>query len=169
MYADGWVIGLHQSFKAWAHSEAILAERIRVEHALEAPVLTCRQHWLRFSWKHTWLAQQSAGLELDSTLGFNNRPAFRNGAAIQFHPWDFISEQPMNLAALPMVLMDSHLYDYVDLTATQRHHQMAYWLDEVRAVHGTATIIWHQRVMSNDYGWGNGYETLLSMIEERQL
>ncbi len=155
---------MHQSFDAWASAQAMADERTRVEQALDAPITTCRQHWLRFSWERTWIAQQEAGLKLDTTLGFNDRPAFRNGAALRFHPWDPELNQPMQLAALPMLLMDSHLYDYADLTPAQYHQQMAYWLDEIRAVQGTGTIIWHQRVMSKDYGWGDGYEKLLAMI-----
>ena len=164
----GWQIGLHQSFNAWCDADAMRSEKTRLEQALEAPVTICRQHWLRFSWQQTWPAQQQAGLATDTTLGFNDRPGFRNGAALRFHPWDEAKEEPMTLAALPMVLMDSHLYDYYDLDEDGRRQQITYWLDEIRAVHGAATIIWHQHAMNADYGWDAGYEYLLSQIMSRQ-
>lgn len=164
LHAKGWIIGLHQSFDAWADVNQMIVERECLEQALEIPITSCRQHWLRFSWEHTWQAQQEAGLTLDTTLGFNDRSAFRNGAALLFHPWDFVLNQPMRLQVLPMVLMDSHLYDYAELSDTQRRQQLTYWLDEIRFVGGTATIIWHQRVMSQDYGWAKGYQELLEYL-----
>jgi hypothetical protein len=163
LQAKGWIVGLHQSFDAWAEADLMRCERQRVEQALGFSVFSCRQHWLRFSWAQTWKAQALAGFVLDSTLGFNDRPGFRNGAALRFHPWCFDSGQPMCLEAVPMVLMDSHLYDYANLTEQERLQQMAYWLEEIRTVRGTASVIWHQRVMSADYGWASGYETLLSI------
>jgi hypothetical protein len=164
MSAEGWTIGLHQSFNAWADAEQMQGERQRLEEALGFPVRSCRQHWLRFSWQKTWEAQQKAGFALDSTLGFNDRPGFRTGAALQYCPWCCKSRSSQNLQVLPMVLMDSHIYDYGNLSDPERNTQIAYWLDEIYAVHGTASVIWHQRVMSNDYGWATGYETLLSTI-----
>lgn len=165
LHQEGWSIGLHQSYNAWSDAECMLKEKHYLEQAVDAPVTICRQHWLRFSWHKTWKTQQEAGLELDTTLGFNDRPGFRNGTALCFHPWDTNTKKPMKLAVLPMVLMDSHLYDYGDVDHEERYQQMNYWLDEIMAVRGTATIIWHQRVMSNDYGWGPGYEYLLSRIK----
>lgn len=158
----GWKIGLHQSFNAWNDTQAMQREKTHLEQAVEAPVTICRQHWMRFSWQQTWPTQEQAGLKTDTTLGFNDRPGFRNGAALCFHPWDETIERPLTLVALPMVLMDSHLYDYNDLEEEERQRQIEYWLDEIRKVHGMASIIWHQRVMSADYGWGSGYEYLLS-------
>ncbi|HBB35143.1 MAG TPA: hypothetical protein DDZ80_22940 [Cyanobacteria bacterium UBA8803] len=163
LHSSGWTIGLHQSCNAWADPQLMQWERQRLEGVLGASVTSCRQHWLYFSWERTWKAQQEAGFLLDSTLGFNDRPSFRTGAALQYHPWYVDSQEPMNLEVLPMVLMDSHLYYYADLTDNQRQQQMSYWLDEIRAVRGTASVIWHQRVMSEDYGWAAGYEILLSM------
>jgi hypothetical protein len=163
---DGWTIGLHQSFAAWADPNLMRQELEYLEQVLGDRITTCRQHWLRFSWVHTWRAQQAAGLELDTTLGFNNRSGFRNGAALRFHPWDFVSEKPMQLAAIPLVLMDSHLYDYADLTDTQRQQQLSYWLDEIRFVRGIATIVWHQRTMSRDYGWEKGFRQLLEYLQK---
>jgi hypothetical protein len=159
-----WAVGLHQSFDAWRDANAMTEQRRRLADALGAPVTACRQHWLRFSWAETWRAQQAAGLELDATLGFNDRPAFRNGSALPFHPWPANEPAPLRLAACPMVLMDSHLYDYAALAPAARREAAARWIGEVAAVGGQASIIWHQRVMSPDYGWDAGYADVLSAI-----
>ena len=165
----GWNIGLHQSYNAWEDPEMMRTEKARVEQALGAPVTTCRQHWLRFSWERTWKAQQEAGFEMDTTLGFNDRPAFRNGSALQFHPWDFAAHRPMNLSILPMVMMDSHLFDYSSYEEEEQRKQMKYWLEEIKKAHGTATILWHQHAMSDDYGWSRGFKDLLASIEVMRL
>ncbi len=164
LHKEGWEIGLHQSFNAWANPALMTQELERVEEALGTTITTCRQHWLRFSWLHTWQAQQDVGLRLDSTLGFNDRSAFRNGAALQFNPWDFEKRQPMTIEARPMVLMDSHLYDYREYTDDERQAELSRWFDEIRFVGGIATVIWHQRVMSRDYGWGEGFKQVLENI-----
>src|SRR5436190_22056046 len=129
----GWTIGLHQSFNAWRDPRRMRQEKQRLERCLRVPVRSCRQHWLRFSWNDTWRAQQEAGFLLDTTLGFNDRAGFRNGAALEFHPWDSVEGKPMRLSVLPMVLMDSHLYDYGDRTDSTRRNEMQYWIDEIRA------------------------------------
>ncbi len=159
---DGWTIGLHPSFDAWRDAERIAREREYLEAALGRPVTRARQHHLRFSWADTWKAQQTAGLTLDATLGFNDRPGFRSSAALQYHPW--ASGGPLAIEALPLVLMDSQLYDYQPMTDAARGEAMARWVEEVKAVRGQASVVWHQRVMHPDYGWGSGYRALLRLI-----
>ncbi|NER94649.1 MAG: hypothetical protein F6J86_12545 [Symploca sp. SIO1B1] len=165
MHARGWKIGLHQSSAAWEDAALMQQERQQVEAALEFPVTSCRQHWLYFSWEKTWQAQQAAGLRLDSTLGFNNRSGFRTGAALRYCPWNIESQSPMSLEMIPMVLMDSHLYDYGDLEDNQRRQEMRYWIEEIYQVKGTASVIWHQRVMSPDYDWYQSYQNLLDYLK----
>ena len=164
MHQRGWEIGLHQSFDAWQDHELMSAQKSKLENALGEPVQTCRQHWLRFSFADTWKSQVAAGFRQDTTLGFNDRSGFRNGAALAFHPWDEASEQAMSLEAWPMVLMDSHLFDYAD-DEGNCSREITRWLDEVYAVGGQASVLWHQRVMSPDYGWGEGYAHLLSALK----
>lgn len=159
---DGWTIGLHPTFGAWRDAERIARERERLEQALGEPVTRARQHHLRFSWAETWRAQQAAGLTLDATLGFNDRPGFRNSAALRFRPW--VGDGPLSIEALPLVLMDSQFYDYQPMTEAARGDAMARWVDEVKAVRGQASVVWHQRVMHPDYGWGDGYRTLLDLV-----
>jgi hypothetical protein len=161
--ANGWQVGLHQSFDAWRDSARMAEERSRVERATRTRITMCRQHWLRFSWRETWKAQQAAGLETDATLGFNDRPGFRNGASLRFQPWDEDAGAPLRLASLPMVLMDSHLYDYSELPLPQPQAAIEPWLNEVRAVRGSATVIWHQHTLGADYGWRPGFDRVIEL------
>ncbi len=155
-----WIIGLHTSFDSCQDENDIRREKEKLELVLGSTVKSCRQHWLRFSWAKTWKAQQRAGLELDTTLGFNDRPGFRNGTALSFRPWDFVQNESMKLKALPNVLMDSQFYDYHEYTDEERDNEINKWVNEVKFVHGEAAIIWHQRVFSNDYNWGSSYTKL---------
>jgi hypothetical protein len=164
LQARGWTVGLHQSFGCWGDEEQMTAERRRLEEALDLPVRSCRQHWLRFAWSRTWRAQQEAGLQLDTTLGFNDRPGFRNGAALEWQPWDPAAGTPHSLTAMPLVLMDSQLFDYAQLDDAARRAWIARWVGEVRAVRGVATFLWHPHVLSEDYGWARGFGWLLDEI-----
>ena len=165
MSKAGWNIGLHPSFDAWSDNERLVNEKKTLEAALADSVTVCRQHWLRFSFEKTWRNQEQAGFKLDTTLGFNDRSGFRNGAALKITPWDESRHSPMqDFSILPLVLMDSHLYDYELYAEEQRHEQIRYWIDEIKAVAGEATIVWHQRVMSRDYQWSEGYRYLLNEV-----
>lgn len=165
--AGGWEIGLHQAFDSWQSAGRMLAERERLEHVAERPIVTCRQHWLRFSWADTWAAQEQAGFAEDTTLGFNDRPGFRNGAALCFHPWDHACDRPRRIAAVPLVLMDSHAYDYQLVAEDDLQTYLKNVLDEVRDVGGEASIVWHPHTLHADYGWLRGYQMVLNIITGR--
>lgn len=157
----GWTVGLHQSSEAWEAADPMREERQSLERTLGTPVTSCRQHWLRFSWLRTWAAQEESGFRLDMTLGFNDRPGFRNGAALRFRPWALGG--PLSLEALPLVLMDSHLYDYLDLPDSAVAPAMSSWIGEIVAVRGTASVLWHPHTLSEDYGWAAGFRALLAL------
>ena len=156
----GWTVGVHPGYDHFADADAIGAECDRLEAAASARPTRVRQHWLRFAWEETFRAHVAAGLTLDTTVGFNDRPGFRVSAALRYHP--LILEDPeTEYEEIPLVLMDSHLYDYGRLDDTGRRHEIAKWINEVHAVGGDASIVWHQRVMHPDYGWRAGYEETL--------
>jgi hypothetical protein len=167
LLASGNCIGLHPSFEAWADPEIIRKQRERLEFTIDHSVSTCRQHWLRFGWEHTWKAQEQAGLSLDFTLGFNDRCGFRNGAAIVFHPWHPEFKGPHRLEAIPLVLMDSHLCSSELICSSDRVYIVNKLLNEVKSVGGTCSILWHPHVFSNDFGWRNSYCHALNQITSR--
>lgn len=150
-------IGLHQSFSSWQCTEGMAGERARLEGVLGSSVLSCRQHWLRFSFEHTWLAQFQAGFRQDFTLGFNDLSGFRSAAALAYSvPVGRECHQVMKV--VPTIFMDSHLFDYQTLSDFEIRRQIRHWLDELKFVGGTAAVIWHPHVLNEDYGWLRGFE-----------
>jgi hypothetical protein len=166
---EGWVVGLHGSFDSWDAASELRAESERLGAACPVPVRTCRQHWLRFSWQRTWAAQAEAGLHEDATLMFNDRPGWRNAAALAWQPWDASRAQAHALRAWPTVLMDSHLFDYQPLNGPERRAALCQWLDELVAVRGQAAVLWHPHTLSSDYGWREGFAELLAQIQGRPI
>lgn len=161
----GHYIGLHPSVDSWNNSQLIAAQRSSLSKVVNTNILYCRQHWLRFGWKDTWLAQEKAGIAFDSTLMFNDRAGFRNGAAVKWCPWNFLSSKTHRLSVIPTVLMDSHLYDYEQLSEADRLDKLSKILRECTYVHGHAYVLWHPHTLTSDYGWKDGFYQLLALLK----
>lgn len=164
----GSKVGLHLSYDAWQSTSLMRRQRERLQSFVAAPVTSCRQHWLRFSWRDTWTAQAAAGLEQDTTLMFNDRPGLRAAAALSWKPWNPLRGQAHDTSVLPTLLMDSHFYDYRPMGAPQRRTAMAHWLDEVNAVGGEVALLWHPHTLTRDYGWMDGFLDLIVQLNGRQ-
>ncbi len=163
---DGHRIGLHPGFDTWRRSERIAEQRHYLEEATKGKVTDCRQHWLRFSWRDTWAAQQAAGIQHDTTMMFNDRSGFRNSSALIWQPWGTKRSEVMKLTSQATVFMDSHFYDYQPIPPAERYALMQYWLKEVYEVSGSAAILWHPHTLSNDYGWSEGFEDAVRTTKE---
>lgn len=164
--ANGYQIGVHSSVDSFNDSLRLKDEKAYVEAASGKSLISCRQHWLRFSWQDTWKAQMDAGLSVDMTLGFNDRCGFRNGVALYWMPWDFETGKCMAIKSLPMIIMDSHFYDYSLEADENKWSRLRHFIDEVYFVHGKASVLWHPHTLSADYGWEEGLKVLLEAISE---
>ena len=166
LVSSGWKLGLHPGFYTWNDIDALRIEKKALEERLNLEITHCRQHWLKFSWGDTWNAQSAAGLKVDATLGFNDRAGFRNGAALRFRPLFSQGDIDSKFNAVPMIAMDSHFFDAKQTTQAAREAMLSRYLDELRFVGGEAVIVWHQRSLHPDYGWGGLYEYLLENAAE---
>jgi hypothetical protein len=169
LISRGHSIGLHPGFETWRNPEQIRAQRGWIEEAAGSQVTHCRQHWLRFSWQDTWSAQQQAGLALDTTLMFNDRPGFRNSSALGWQPYSPHQLGTHDFRALPTLFMDSHFYDYQLLSTSARRSAMRHWIQECQAVSGEAAVLWHPHTLTQDYGWCDGLQDAIDLITGRNL
>ena len=88
------------------------ARQILCDNINVGEVISCRQHWFRFSFRDTWRAQALAGIRVDTTLGFTDRVGYRAGMVRPFVPYDHVTQASANLLEVPTVLMDTHLHYY---------------------------------------------------------
>ena len=156
-------IGLHPRFDSWHDANKMIFEKKNIENSLGQKISIVRQHWLRFSFQKTWKAQKKAGLVQDYTLGFNDRPGFRNSTALTF------TEPVSGMKVTPLLLMDSHLFDYLNKNRLERYKIIDSILDELVLTGGEGSVIWHQRVFHSDYGWDDAYEYLLKEMKKRRI
>lgn len=158
------MIGLHPSFDSWNSAELLEAQRLRLESECGVPVRISRQHWLRFAWESTLISLEKAGLELDTTLMFNDRPGFRASAALRWKPFNHGSGKRYEIEILPSVFMDSHFYDYNPMTDDARRESIALWIREVQLVRGQIALLWHPHTLSRDFGWRSGFMDVLDCL-----
>tara|TARA_A100001015_G_scaffold242910_1_gene277690 strand:+ start:4077 stop:5399 length:1323 start_codon:yes stop_codon:yes gene_type:complete len=160
----GGEVGLHPSCQCWNNLEQLKLQKIALEKISKKPTQYIRQHWLRFSWSETWKTQALAGLSIDTTLMWNDRPGFRNSSALSFSP--FHKNKPITgFTALPTVIMDSHFFDYNTENEDEQFLRLKHYIEEVRFVGGEIAIVWHHRVFHPETGWGKLYYRLLEHIK----
>lgn len=160
---SGGAIGLHSSFSSWNQVGLMTAEQEKLRDHVGQEIKYVRQHWLRFSFKETWKIQQNAGLEVDFTLGFNDRTGFRGSAALP------ITAGSAGLTAIPTVIMDSNLYDSKSGTEEDKFREIDRILDEVEEFGGHVAVNWHPHTFAPDFGWGSTYTYLLQSISVRRI
>lgn len=163
----GHEIGLHPTYDCWNDSVLLRRQKELLEENAGVEIKKCRQHWLRFSWRYTWSAQSKAGIQADSTLMFNDRSGFRNSACIKWFPYDEKKGEVHKLQCTSSVIMDSHFYDYQNLSHTDILGNLKEWTDECKIVRGNCSVLWHPHTLSKDYGWQEGLRIILENIQEK--
>jgi hypothetical protein len=139
----GAEIGVHFSLSAHASVDRLRAERARLEEIAGVPVRSSRHHWWALDRppEPTWRRHASAGVELDCSLGFNDRAGFRRGICVPFRPFDPAAGRAIDVHVLPTLAMDAAVFDgrpvdeaVADLRALER---------VVREVGGALVLDWH--------------------------
>lgn len=164
----GYEVALHGGWSSFRSARRLAFQRGRLESLAGQRSPATRQHWLRFDVARTWEAQQEAGFSVDSSLGFNDRPGFRAGTSLPFHPLGD-DGGPLGLLEMPLVLMDSQLFDEQGLEppAAARLAQEA--VEQVRRVRGLLTLNWHPHTLCREDFPGRRelFEEILGVVTRR--
>lgn len=160
---EGFEIGLHGSYNSATDALKAAREKEILENALGLQATKTRQHWLRYDEKITPYIHDSL-FKFDSTLGWNNKMGFRSGCASRYQPYDHKEQKPFGYHETPMIIMDSHIYDYGcdDDNRLPNTMRLLEALKECKRAH--VSICWHERACSKDYGWHESYEKILNAL-----
>lgn len=97
---------LHGTRKAFLNSKALKAQIDSYESRIGLKIQGVRNHYLMFKHGKTFESVSEAGLLYDATLGFSDRPGFRNGIASPFFPFP-VSHPAGKITEIPLNFMDT--------------------------------------------------------------
>ena len=103
---DGCEIALHGTRDAFFDVKALKHQLESYESRVGFKLCGVRHHYLMFRLGKTLEAASAAGLLYDATMGFSNRPGFRNGMASPFFPLP-VSNPAGKIVEIPLNFMDT--------------------------------------------------------------
>jgi hypothetical protein len=153
----GAEIGIHFSLQANTSAEQVLRERRRLEDALGLEIRSCRHHWWALGPDplRTLRFHAQAGMRVDCSFGFNDRPGFRRGIAAPFRVFDPESGSALPLVCLPTIVMDSALFDG-KRSADEALESLCSLYRRTAEIGGDYVLDWHSHVLNPAAAHGAG-------------
>ncbi|MFC1650380.1 hypothetical protein ACFL2X_02315 [Candidatus Latescibacterota bacterium] len=145
---SGCEVAIHGTRRAFHDESALTRQLESFENRLGFRISGVRHHFLMFRHGTTLETASKCGLNYDSTLGFNNRPGFRNGIAAPFFPFP-VSHEAGKMVEIPLNFMDgSFLYAEGDPEGVRRRIIESYLY--AKAAGGLFSALVHPRNMDSD-------------------
>ncbi len=164
---NGFSIGLHPSFHSFLNRKIMKREKIALESAIGQEVTECRQHYLRFKVPDTWKAQTRAGFLIDNSMAYAEIVGFRCGTCHPYHPFDIQTQSVLEITERPLIVMDSSLNDYMNLSLDQARNHIVGLAQRCVNVEGEFTLLWHNTSFFGQWSsWGNVYKSVLIKLSE---
>jgi len=135
---------------------------------LPQPIVANRYHFLKFT-VNDFQQMQSAGIQLDTSLGFAEEIGFRNSYGLPFMPFDLNQNRTSDLIEVPLNLMDRTLFNSGKSHSEQKE-TVFNWLNANR-FNSIITIDWHNNFFSSlSYnGYQNLYEEILQHAKQNNI
>jgi hypothetical protein len=164
--SQGHETGLHGTVRSFNSESALkdIATRFRTISGKEE--IGIRQH--RLMWDHplTAINHEKAGIIYDTTLGFAGHEGFRNSYCHPFHLYDFDNDKMLSTWEIPLILMESTLFDYRKMNYPEAMNTTVSLLKEIEKFKGVFTMLWHNSYLNEDENEGilNFYSELFDRI-----
>ena len=148
----GHIIGFHPSYEAFDRGDLFESELDSLRRLSPVPVITGRQHYLRFAVPATWQVWETAGMEWDSTLGYSEMEGFRCGICHDFPVFDILQRKMLRLREKPLIAMDVTLAQYRLLSPESALQRLLTLRQQVERHQGEFVLLWHNSSW-NTYFW----------------
>jgi hypothetical protein len=154
--------GVHPGYFTFNAPEKLQKEVEIVREALGVHTMGGRQHYLRWT-PDSWLEWERLGLLYDSTVGYADRPGFRAGTCVPYHPWSLKYNRRLAIIEVPLIVMERTLFEYMHLIPTQCIDIIHNCIRRCRLVGGVFTLLWHNSMIL-DPEYRDVYESALDLM-----
>ena len=162
---SSFYIGVHVNFFSYNDENEIKNEIQCIENSTKTKVISGKNHYLRFNVPHTWQVLSNAGILCDSTLGYSDMNGFRASTSQAFIPYNIDKDDIIPIIEVPLVIMDGIIMES-QMTFEEKWYSIKAIIDEVINYCGTASVLWHQRVIY-DKEYKEMYEKILDYVNEQ--
>ena len=161
-------VGIHPGVASHdsSHAEKLKMEIVRLEEISKMPVRNSRQHYLLQRLPESWRRLAEVGIRHDHSLGYADSIGFRAGMSRPFRAFDASANRPLELTIHPVSAMDATLNRYMELSPNQALDSLEELADEVKAVDGELTLLWHNETVSECMEW-RGWRMVYEQVFER--
>ena len=156
---EGFEIGLHPSYHAHTHAGYLWREKRRLEALTARPVVSVRQHYLRYEVPGTPRLHEAAGFRIDATLGFAEHEGFRHGTCLPFQLFDIGRNVPLDVWEMPLALMDAALFNRRHLSPGDAQQATDHLLQTCKRFGGVGVMLWHNVLWDEEdhAGWARHF------------
>jgi hypothetical protein len=155
-------VGLH-GIDAWRDSNTGCKEAAEIRRITAKQEVGTRMHWLYFDELSPVVLEQ-AGLDYDSTIGYNEAVGYRAGTGQVYRPLGV-----ERLLELPLHIMDTALFfpSRLNLSRKEARAKVSAIIDNAVRFGGAVTLNWHDRSIAPDRCWGEFYADTLDELRQR--
>lgn len=151
-------IGIHSSYSTLEKPQLIKKETQRLSDILHRPIVRNRFHFLRLQLPTSYRHLVSENIPHDYSMGYAEEPGFRSGTASPHPFYDIERDEESSLTIHPFSVMDTTLFKYKKMSATEALSQFQSLIDECKKVDAPFCAIWHNQNLCDDFGW-EGWRT----------
>ena len=164
-----WDIHWHPSYHAMSSLQKKDVEVFSKEKSnFPCNSSTVRAHFLRCDVRH-WSQLVELGVKEDYSLGYARFPGFRSGMCRPYPAYDLLKDEELPLTIYPVVVMDSSLKSYMNLSPEKAIEVVSKLNHEVRNVGGQMITIFHNTSVSDFEewkGWRKAYEEIVDLCSK---
>ncbi len=158
-------VGLHPSYNSSEDPRLTATEKERLSGLLGKTVSLSRQHFLRFKLPDTYRELEQNGMGEEHSMGTHEQLGFRAGTCTPYPWFDVLAERPTELMVHPFAVMDNTLRHKLRLTPDEAVAAAAKVIEQVKAVDGTFTGLWHESFLSRSAEDAPWREAVLRIIQ----
>ena len=138
----GHLIGLHPSYNAYNDYKQFKQEKETLQKVNQAPIISGREHYLRFEIPTTWQIWEDNGFEWCSNLAYPKIDGFRAGICYPYTPFNILSRKKLNIKERPLTVMEV-TFAQISKNIEEFDKMVDYYLNIIKKYNGEFVLLWH--------------------------
>jgi len=170
-HARKYTIGLHPSWQSGDDRHLLSSEKIQLEAMAEqaAPIISSRQHYIRFELPHGYQQLEAAGIQHDYSMGYGSINGFRASVAAPFYWYDLQKDRVTDLQIHPFCFMEANSFYEQHYSAEQAYEELMQYYHQCKTYGGTLISIWHNNFLGADkktQEWKDMYRRFIAQVQQ---